>query len=787
LLVIATIAIGIGTATAVFSVVDQTVLRPAPFLYADRLVDVLDWNRTAGGGGNNLTPAKILGWQSQPSLFDRFEAYAPQPFDVSGDGTPERVMAWQVSTGLFDMLGVAPRIGRGFVDGDGRPGAERVAIISDALWRRRFAGDADVLGRRLTLNDEDYTIVGVMPHRFRLLFSAEDVWLPFNLRAHLSEAQRFEFYGIGRLARAVPTANAQSMADQLSDRLQRESPLPSSWDLLVRPKHIADVEAPARTAMFVLLGAVGFVLLITCANVISMLLTQVPGRLREMAVRSALGGSRRRLMRSMLVETTVLAGAGGVFGVALARWTVQAIVMSIPERMISGLTTTIEVDARVLGVAAVLIAATAFGVGILPALRGSSAKPDAILKSAGGRASTGRLPGGFVVAEVAFSLVLLAGAALMTRTLVKLESINPGFDPEGLVAMHVDLATDRYATSAARAAFFDEVQRRIARIRDVTGSAVTMGVPPNLGGFRLGELQAEGRGTVDRHTHVVEDTVTPSYFSVTRTAIVAGRGFHDDESADSVIVDEALARRLAPASSAIGRRFRIGTRGDWDTIIGVAKNVEARIGDERVPLQVYRPWPSSQGGPPASRAKPVRRTYAWRLLIVRARNPIAAVPEIERQIWNVDSAQPIEKVALVSDMYVGAFGRQRFVLMLMSGFSLIALVLTAAGIFGLLAQMVAQRSREIGIRMALGAGRAQLLRMIAARGISLTLAGAAIGLGGALALAPALKSQLFEVTPTDPVSYASVVVLLALVALAACWFPARAATQVDPAVALRIE
>jgi predicted permease len=790
LFIIATIALGIGAATAVFSVVDQTVLRPAPFLFADRLVDVMNHDRKTGGGGNSLSPAKILGWQAQPALFERFEAIEPNLFDIAGEGAPERVSAGRVTLGLFPMLGVSPARGRGFVDGDGRPGSPPVVIVSDELWRRRLGASADAVGRLITLNDRDYTVIGVMPRRFRLS-GDEQVWLPVDLHAYASQTRGFAFMGIGRLARGVRMMDAQNVADRLADRLQQQSPLPRAWDVRLFPKHIAEVDSTTRTAMLVLLGAVGFVLLITCANVTSILLTGVPARMREMAVRSALGGSRLRLMRSMLAETTVLAGLGGALGVALARWAVQAIVAGLPSGLIGRATTTIEIDGRVLAVAGVMVAMTAFVVGIVPALRGSSAKPDSILKSGAGRASTGRLPGALIVIEVAFSLVLLAGAALMTRTLVRLQSIDPGFDPHGLIAMHLDLPSDRYGTAAARAAFFDDVQQRLARVPGIVGSTIADGVPPDLGGITWGELQDEGRGTVQNQVMIQDDTVGPEYFSLTRTPIVAGRGFAAAEPRDSAIVSRALADLIVPGGAAVGHRFRIGTDGDWNIVVGIAGDVEGQIGlNTRTHLQRYTPRIMVPAAPAAHAPlspRPSRRTYYWSLIVVRATDLTAAIPQIEQQLWNVDSKQPITKIAPVTDLYSEAFGRQRFVLMLMSTFSVIALLLTAAGIFGLLAQTVAQRTREIGIRMALGAGRAQLLRMVVARGMTLTLAGAAIGVGGALALAPVLKSLLFEITPADPVSYASVIGLVGTVAVGACLLPARGATRVNPVEALRVE
>jgi len=785
LLVIFIIAIGIGATTAVFSVVDQTVLRAAPFLDADRLVDVLDYSRKIGGGGNSLSPAKVLGWQSQPALFERFEVVEPALFDIAGDGVPERVAAGRVSLGLFPMLGVSPSLGRGFVEGDGRPGSDHIVVIADALWRRRFSARADVLGRVITLNDQEYTVVGVMPRRFRLS-GEQQIWVPIDLRAHASETKGYGFSGIGRLARGVRVTDAQALADRLADGLQQAAPLPRSWDLRLMPKRIASIDPTTRTAMLVLLGAVGFVLLITCANVASILLTDMPSRLRELAVRSALGASRARLARSMLLESAALVSAGGALGLLIAWWAVGAILASVPSGVLGRMTTTVEIDGRVLAMACALIAIATLAVGTIPALRASRARPDALLRGGGGRASIGRLPGALVIVEVAFSLVLLAGAALLTRTLANLEAIDPGFDPRGLLAMHVDLASDRFPSASARAAFLDEVRQRIARVPGVSASAVTQGLPPALGGFSWGELQVEGRGTVQREITVLDNTVGPEYFAVTRTPIVAGRTFMDHEPPDSAIVSRALADRIAPGDRALGLRFRIGTDGDWNSVVGISQNVEGRIGlDSRTLLQWYAP--STVRSTATAVSRPARRTYVWCMLAIRATDPGAAIPGVKQAVWDVDSRQPIESVSLATDLYEQAYGRQRFVLQLMTAFAAVALFLTAAGLFGLLARMVAQRTREIGIRVALGAAPAQVLRLVVAHAATLTAIGAGIGIGGALALAPVLRSLLFEVTPTDPFSYAVVAGLLLTVALAASWIPARSAMQVDPAVALRTE
>lgn len=794
-LLVAVIGVGVGAAATVFSVVDQMLLRRAPFAYADRLVDVLDLNRNGGGGGNSLSPEKIAGWQAQPSLFERFEAYAPVQLDITGDAEPERIGGLTVSLGLFSMIGAEPRLGRGFMSGDGRPGADRVAVISEELWRRRFAAQADVLGRRLTLNDEDYTIVGVMPRRFRMLGDKESVWLPIDVESYAhAPATRWSFYGLGRLAPGVRLPEAQVLADTIADRLQQAAPIAPTWGLGLRKKRVAWVDETTTTALLVLLGAVSFVLLITCANVATLFLSQSALRVRDMAIRSALGSGRARLMRSVLVESTLLAAAGGALGILLAGWGVHAVLAAAPASLFFMATSTIEVDARVVAVASALTFMTGLVIGILPALRGSRPGLEAILRGTtpGARTSSGRAPGVLVVLEVAFSLVLLIGAALMARTLANLQAIAPGFEPAGLIALHVDLPTDRYPGSASRAAFFDTLFERLKAIPGVTDAAAASGLPPTQGGFSYGDIEGEGSRVPPAHALVPVNTVTPDYFRTLRIPMLSGRTFAAGDPDDVVIVSQGLADRLWPGGNAVGRRFRIVGVLPWATVIGVAGNVETRAArDERTVLQIYHPWvarPATATTAATARPAPVRRrSYDWRLLIVRAGDPAAVLPEIKRQIWRMDPKQPVERVALVSDTYAAAFGRQRFVLMLMGAFSAIALVLTAAGIFGVLSQVVTRRTREIGIRVALGARPADVLRQMLSRGLALALVGTAIGLAGALWLTRVLRTLLFGIGATDPVTFAVVSLFLIAVALLACWLPARAATRVDPSVALRVE
>jgi putative ABC transport system permease protein len=791
LLMVLTLALGIGASTAVFSVVDQTVLRSAPFLHADRLVDVMHIHRVHKGGGNALTPQKILGWQAQPALFERFEGAAPVQMDVTGREEPERLRGMHVSLGLFSMLGVHPTIGRSFEKGDGAPGSEPVVIVSYDVWRRRFGGTADAIGRQIVLNDRTYTVVGVMPRRFLLHGESDAFWLPVDLEARVTDASLRNFYGVGRLAPGVAAERAQEVADEIADRLQAEAPLPETWGLGVHRKRVADVDDTTRTALFVLLGAVGFVLLITCANVANLILSRAPARQRDMAIQSALGASRGRLIRSVMFEGLLLAGAGGALGILLAGWGIDAVVAAAPARLLSRTTTTIEIDGRVLIVSVASIVATGVLFALVPALRGSRPDLEMMLRGGGHSARGGRVSGLLVVAEVAFAVILLVGAALMARTLANLHAIDPGFEPEGLVALNVQLPTDRYPTVAARMDFFDALTERVRSLPGVSGVAVSQGTPPSLGAIHFGNPEIEGRGVQDVELVLPEGDVSPSFFETLRIPFVAGRNFGPNEPENNVVVSKGLADTFWPDGNALGRRFRPYSNAPWRTVIGVVGNVQtSAAGDQRSTLQMYSAWVPAAGAaaapqPPA--ATPRRRSYDYRQLIVRARNPAAVVPPIKEQIRAIDRNQPVERVALVEDTYAEMFAKQRFVLLLMGTFAAIALILTAAGIFGVLSQAVAQRTREIGIRISLGARPRDVMRLVLSRGMLLACSGAALGIGGALALVRTVEALLYGVKPTDPISFAAVTALLLAVALVACWLPARNAMRVQPAVALRME
>jgi putative ABC transport system permease protein len=789
-LMIVILGIGIGATTAVFSVVDQTVLRPAPFAHADRLVDVLDIDRVRGGGGNSLIPEKIVGWQSEATLFEAFEAYAPGQFDITGDVEPERVQGLIVSTGLFEMLGIQPRMGRGFLRAEGAPGAERVVVVSEALWRRKLGAREDVLDTRLIVNDESYRIIGVMPRRFRLTSEKESLWLPYDPQSNLGDTSVRGFYGIARLSTSVPRGSEQRLADSIADRRQLQAPLARTWGLRLDRKKVAYVDKTTRTSLLVILGAVAFVLLITCANTASLFLSQIVIRQREMAIRTAIGAGRGRLIREMLTESLLFAICGGALGILIATWGVDAILASAPPDLTFQSTSPIEIDVRILTVTLGMTLVTGLVLGLLPALRGSRPDLDVILKatvSSGGNRSYGRFAGALIIAEVAFSLILLVGTALMLRTFLNLESLNPGFEPRGLVAVTISLPTDKYASSAARARFLESVRDRVLTIPGVMQFAVADGVPPAGGSLHFGTPEAEGSAVPATGNEILPgNTVSPDYFQALRIPLVAGRFFTSDEPADSLIITKALADRYWPDGSAVGRRFRAFSRADWKTVVGVVGSVDSWGLPGRSQLHLYTPWPipSANTSPTAA---PKRRGYAGRVLLVRADDAAAVIPGIKTAVWSIDKNQPIDRVTLVERAYADVFGRQRFVLQLMMTFGAVAVTLTLVGLFGVLSQIVARKRREIGIRIALGARQGDVIRLVVSRGLGLTIAGAMLGLAGAFALTGFLRSLLFEVSPIDPLSFAGVTVVMAAIALLACWVPARRATRVGPAEALRVE
>ncbi len=785
-----TIALGIGANSTIFTIVDQVLFRPPPYLDGDRLVQVYGLNRPGGSGGNNLNAHRLLGWQAQ-DVFERLEGFGPQQFDVSGDGEPERLAGYTVTTGLFSMLGVAPEIGRAFGPEDGRPGDERVAIIGHNVWLRRFGGSVNAVGATLRLNDEPYRVVGVMPPHF--LNSDDGVLVPFELASHDGDDGVTNFIGLGRLRGGLPAPAAQARTDAVAELLNERDPQPRSWYLAVRPWRVVNLSDLAHDALLVLLGAVGFVLLIACANVANLLLARAVVREREMAVRAALGASRARLVRQGLTESTILALSGGVLGVAIAWLGLRALVAALPSVPfidIGGID--LGIDGRILAFAAGATALTALVCGLVPAIRASRPNLDAGLRGvmSGSSRATGRMSGPLVVAEVALSIVLLVGAALLIRTFARLSAIEPGFNPDGVVTAVISLPTDHYQTPAARDAFFEALTSALLRTPGVSGTATTVGLLPDNTNLEFGAIETDGEPSrrVEPNPFFGSLTVGGAFFDTLRIPILEGRAFTAADASDAVIVNQTLASRLWPAGTAVGRRMREGDDGPWWTVVGVVGDVEMRrfASNDRLTLQTYHPIISRSAITRAPQA-PARRTFVSRHLLVRAEDAAAAARTLAQTVWAIDPALPVQQVELLRDRWNQRFAPQFLVLFVMALFAAVAVVLAAAGLFAVISHAVARRTHEIGIRVALGASRGDVFRLVMTRAIALTSIGVLLGLAGAAALTRTLTALLYEVSPYDTLSFGGVAVGLLAVALLACWAPTRRAMAVDPAVALRAE
>lgn len=786
---IMTVALGIAANTTVFTMVDHVLFRPPPYLAGDRLVQVAGLNRPGGSGGNNLNAHRILGWQAQ-DVFERLEGFGPVQFDVSGDGPPERVSGYTVTTGLFSMLGVSPQVGRAFGPEDGRPGDEPVVILGHNVWMRRFGGSAHAIGAHLRLNDEPHRIVGVMPRHF--LNRDDGVLVPFELMSHDGDNTVSNFIGLGRLPEGVTAEAAQQRADVLAGGLNDLDPQPGSWHLGVRPWRPVFLSDLAHAALLMVIGAVGFVLLIACANVANLLLSRTVAREQEMAVRAALGASRGRLIQQGLTECSMVVLAGSAIGVVLAWAGVRAVAAALPgAAFIDAGGIDLRVDGRVLVFAAGATALTAAACGLVPAFRASRPKLDAGLRgvTSGSTRSSGGMAGTFVVVEVAFSIVLLVGAALLIRSFVGLNAIEPGFDPKGVVTANIDLSTDRYPTPAAREVFFEELNEVLLRTPGVFSTATATGVLPDETGIAFGTIEADGAPAhrVEPNPYAGSLTVGGAFFETLRIPIVEGRAFTSADGDDAVIVNQALASQLWPEGAAVGRRMRQGD-GPWRSVVGVAGDVEMRMfaSNTRLTLQTYHPLVVRTTPAPAP-PPPGRRTFVYRRIFVDAADPAVAAKALEQAVWSLDSALPVQRIELLQDRWDRTFAPQLLVVSVMALFSLVAVALTAAGLFAVISYGVARRTREIGIRVALGATRTDIVRLVMSRGLALAAIGVVIGLAGAAAVSRTLTALLYQVGPYDVASFLVVAGGLLAVAAVACWLPTRRAMAVDPATALRAE
>jgi len=775
---LAALAIGIGANTAVFTVVDSVLLRPLPYRDPARLYTVRPMPKKPSPFLiGTMSDPQFLALRSAGKSFMQLAAFDFWNWNGTGVGDPLPIHGEQVTANYFATLGIQPQLGRDFRLDEESPAHAHVTILGNALWRSRFNADAAALGKTIVLDGEPHTVIGVMAAG---VDPQTELWVPAVLdptNDHIAFRN-----AIGRLAAGATIARAKAELDAATAHLARAAHRhDDDTEIVIRP--LADaVVGSARPALLVFLGAVGCVLLIACVNVASLLLSRASAREREMAIRVSLGAGRWRLARQLLTESAVLGILGGFLGLLVAEWGVAALLQLAPPERIPRLNE-IRFDGWVLAFNMGVSLVTSVLFGLAPAMQLSRTRAARHIKDAAARGSSrsGALRSAMVVAEVALAVILLTGAGLLVRSFEKLRSANLGFRPENVIAATVELNGKRYESAEQIRQFDDGVLARIARLNGVTGAAAVNWLPMSnaliQGDFKLADQR------VPPDVVVAKPTVSPGYFRTMGIAVMRGRAFdgHDTlTSAPVALVDETFARTFWPHHDPIGKQISFADvpgAGDWMTVVGVVGAIRQES-PAAVHMTVYQPIAQ------------VRSPFFLQTVsfVVRAQTPVAGLaPALRSQIWRVDRDLPIRALSGMPEMLDTATAEPRFQTRVLASFSSIALLLAIVGIYGVMAYAVTQRTQEIGIRMAIGAERGHILRMILARSARLIAGGMAVGLAGAWAVTPVLKSFLFEVTPGDPLTFAAVSLLLAAAGLAACYVPARRAAAVDPLVALRYE
>ena len=778
------LALGIGANTAIFSVVNTVLLRPLPYKDPERLVMV--WEDATRHGYPRDTPAaaNFVDWRDQNQVFDAMSAIADTSFNLTGSGEPERLEGRRVSASLFPLLGVEPQLGRVFTAAEDQPGAQRVVLLSYALWQRRFGGDPGIVGKALTLNGESHIVTGVMPARFQFPSSDDQAWVPIALtQQEAGNRNRHYLQVLARLKPGVSLAQAQGEISTIAARLQQQYPQSNAeLGAAVQPLHehlVGDI----KPALLVLLGAVGLVLLIACANVANLLLARAAVRQKEIAVRVALGARRWRLMRQFLTESVLLSSLGGLVGLAVAYGGLVLLKAFIPDNISQA--RDISIDFKVLGFTFLVSVATGLIFGLAPAMQAARFNQAETLKEGGRDAATGgggkRLRGLLVTAEVAISLVLLIGAGLLINSFLRLRNVDPGFRADNLLTMKIVLQP-KYREMERRSAFYTDLINRVQSLAGVRSAAVTTNLPLYRQGNSIGiGIEGQPAPPPGQERIVVTRIVSPGYFDTMSIPLLMGRKLTEQDTEttpNAVVISETMARRYWPAEDPIGKSIaagRITSPEDWIQVVGVVKDVrQFELNAEPKP-QMYMAY--RQAG-----------FFEPRDLVVKTDvDPSSLAAPVRNAIWEIDKDQPVSNIQTMEEILADSIARQRFSMLLLAIFAAVALVLAGVGIYGVMSYSVAQRTREIGIRMALGAQTGAVLKLAVGYGMKLVLAGLVIGLIAAFALTRVMSTLLFGVTATDPATFTLISLLLIAVAVVASYIPARRATRVNPIIALRYE
>jgi putative ABC transport system permease protein len=788
---IVTLALGVGANTAIFSVVNATLLRPLPFDHPDRLVMVWGYIPKLVQVGNQLpsSAGNYLGLTKQTQTFEQLAAFRQWSWQLTHAGEPEQLQGVRVSANFFDALGATPLLGQKFTADQDQEGAAPVAIISCRLWQREFGRDPNLAGKTLTLNGRTVMVTGVMPSGFEfpgganmipgLQFATRnDIWVPLAMTAEERNNQgSLNLALLGRLKPGVTTAQAENEARTIEKSLPLGT-IGYTVNLVSLQKQMV---GNIQRLLLVLLATVALVLLIACANIANLLLARASTRQKEMAIRGALGAGRGRIIRQLLTESILLATAGGLLGFLLAIWGTPLLVSFIPEKVPR--VHEISVDLRVLGFACLISLVTGIVFGLAPALQTSRIDLNESLKE-GARGTTGglrqnRLRSFLIVSEVALAVVLMIGAALLAKSFARLLEVKPGFDPSHTLTMEVSLPTfppSKYAKDDEQVAFFSQVLDRLNHSPGVVAAGAVLSLPLT-GAQETTDLFIEGRANppADQRPEADYTIVTPEYFRALAIPLVKGRQFSDYDRKDSsrvIIINDALAHRYWPTEEPLGRRIRVGFEDSAREIIGVVGDIKQTALSGNTRPAMYMPLQ--------------QRPVGGLSMVIRTNGDLMSLANIARnEIHSVDPTIPVTNIRTMDEVFSASIEQQRFSMLLVGLFGALALVLAGIGIYGVMGYAVSQRKHELAVRMALGAKTSQVLQLVLKDGLVLASLGVAVGIAGAFGLTRLMNSLLFDVKPTDGPTFMAIAALLMFVALLASYIPARRATKVDPLVALR--
>jgi putative ABC transport system permease protein len=784
LIAVVTLALGIGANTAIFSAINALLLKPLPFPELDRVVAVWDKLPSRGVMHNEVAVANYLDWQSQSQSFEQLALYRWWSANLTGIDPPERIQGFLVTANFLDTTGMKPIMGRTFSPEENQPGKDRVAVITHSLWQRRFGGDPEIVNKTITINSIVRTVIGVMPERFNYPKGAE-VYAPLPMTPELMKNRvGHGYYVIGRLKPGSSIESAQAEIDNISARLEQQFPETNKgWGATVFPI-VADTVRMYDTALWVMMAAVGFVLLIACANVANLMLARASGRQKEIAVRTALGASRWRIIRQLLTESVIVALIGGALGILIGFWGVDALRAANPGEAAKyapgwyqlGINSTVLLFT--LGLS--LVSGIVFGLA--PALQVSKPNLNDSLKEGtrGTTSASHRLRSSLVVFEVALSLMLLVGAGLLTRSFLSLLRTDPGFNPDHVLTMNLVLPTAKYKDEPARAAFYNDLVQRVKAQPGVESAAFVNYLP--LGGSNSSDsyyVEGEPEPAPGQEHDGRYRVATPDYFRTMEISLIRGRAFTEHDKAGAtpvVIVNETLARQHWPGADPLGKRIRLYgpiEKSPWMEVVGVVKDVKHEL---NIPVTPEYYLPHAQD--------------PWNAMVLVARTsvePGSLAGALRQQVWAIDKDQPVFDVKTMQEVRSGSVAIYSFSSVMLAIFAGIALVLAAVGIYGVMAFAVTQRTQEIGIRIALGARTADVLKLVVKHGMRLAVLGIVIGLAGSWALTRFIEKLLVGVEATDLLTFSLVSLCLLAAAFVACYLPARRATKVDPLVALRYE